>query len=165
MRELKPPDNHHLNAATGWLELGNHTEAKAELVKMSVASRQHPDALELEWRISTREKNWPDALEAARGLVQTDPDSASGWIHQSYSLHEMKRTREAFDLLLPTFKRFPEEATIPYNLACYACQLGDLEGARDWLAKAIEIRGKENIKKAALDDPDLERMWEEIREL
>jgi predicted Zn-dependent protease len=165
MRELTPPDNHHLNAATGWLELGNHAEAKAELIKISSASRENPEVLELEWRICAAEKSWPDALEAARRLVQTDPDNVSGWIHQSYSLHELKRTKEAFDLLLPMVEKFPDISTIPYNLACYACQLANLDEARQWLATAIKIRSKEEIRKIALIDPDLQPLWEEIKQL
>ena len=165
MPELTSPDNHHLNAATGWLELGNHLEAKAELGKISSANRRQPAVLEVDWRILAAEKNWPGALAVARELVQADPDNASGWIHQSYTLHEMKQTREAFDLLLTVFERFPGLSTIPYNLACYACQLGDLDQARGWLAKAMRIRGKEDIKKVALSDPDLQPMWEAIRKL
>jgi len=165
MRQLPPPDNHHLNAATGWLELGNHAEARADLSKISAASLDHPDVLELEWRICAPEKNWSGALEAARKLVQVDPENASGWIHQSYSLHELKRTKEAFDVLLSVVEKFPDLSTISYNLACYACQLADLDAAREWLAKAVTIRGKEEIRKIALVDPDLQPMWEEIKEL
>jgi tetratricopeptide (TPR) repeat protein len=165
MRKLTPPDNHHLNAATGWLELGNAAEAKAELARISSANRSHSGVLEVNWQICAAEKNWPAALATARNLVQLDPENVSGWIHQSYSLHEMKRTQEALDLLLPIIEKFPGVSTIPYNLACYACQLGDLEPARNWLAKAVKIRGKEDIRKVALADADLRQLWEEIRKL
>ena len=62
-------------------------------------------------------------------------------------------------------ERFPKVPTIPYNLACYACQLGNLEEARQWLAKAIKIRSTEEIKQMALADPDLQPMWDEIKKL
>src|SRR5438445_4948190 len=143
MRKLPPPDSHHLNAAIGWLELGNPAEAKVELAKISPAKQRHRDALAVVWRICAAEKNWAGSLKAARKRVQAEPDDASGWIHQSYSLHELKRTREALDLLRSAVEKFPGISTIPYNLACYACQLGDLEQARNWLAKAIKICGKE----------------------
>jgi len=136
-----------------------------ELAGISARSREHPDVLEVRWRVCAAEKNWADALETARKLVETDPDNAAGWIHQSYSLHELKRTKEAFDLLLPAVEKFVGISTIPYNLACYACQLGDVSAARQWLAKAASIRGKEDIKKVALADSDLQPMWEEIQGL
>src|SRR5438477_2256342 len=101
MRELKPPDNHHFNAALGWLELGNQPEAKAELAKISAAHRSHPDVLELTWRILAAERKWVEALAVSRELVRIEPQNPSGWVHQSYSLHELKRTKEALDLLLP----------------------------------------------------------------
>jgi hypothetical protein len=45
-----------------------------------------------------------------------------------------------------------------YNLACYACQLGNLKQARKWLEKVIEIAGTNEIKLMALGDPDLEQL-------
>ena len=165
MRELNPPDTHHWMAATGWLELGNQAEARAELAKVSPTNRHHPDVLELVSRILAAEKKWVEALEVSRELVHTDPRNPSGWINQSYSLHELKRTKEALDLLLPAVEKFPGISTITYNLACYACQLGDLEQARHWLGRSIKTGGKQDIKKVALVDPDLEPMWEEIRKL
>jgi tetratricopeptide (TPR) repeat protein len=163
--ELQPPDSHHLNAAVGWIELGNVTEAKVELARIPASGRNHPDVLEAEWRIHAAERDWPAALDAARVLVNSDSDNPSGWIHQSYSLHELNQTREALDLLLPVAEKFSSISTIPYNLACYACQLGNLEEARRWLGKAIKIRGKNDIKQMALTDPDLQPMWGEIKGL
>jgi predicted Zn-dependent protease len=163
--ELQPPDSHHLNAAVGWIELGNAAEAKAELARIPASSRNHPDVLETEWRVHAAEKDWSAALDAARVLAKADPDNPSGWIHQSYSLHEMKRTQEALDLLLPVVEKFSSISTIPYNLACYASQLGDPKQARRWLDIAIKIRGKNDIKQMALTDPDLQPMWEEIKGL
>jgi hypothetical protein len=60
-------------------------------------------------------------------------------------------------------KRFPKNETIPYNLACYECQLGDLEAARDWLRRAMKLKKPEALKEQALEDQDLKPMWPEIR--
>lgn len=62
----------------------------------------------------------------------------------------------------PVVDKFPGEWVISYNLACYACQLGDLKAARQWLRKAIELAGKKEVKLMALDDPDLEPLRNEI---
>jgi tetratricopeptide (TPR) repeat protein len=165
MQDLEPPDSHYLNAASGWLELGNPVEAKRELAQVSSVCQAHPVALELRWQICAHEKNWAEALEAARLLIAVDGDNPSGWIHEAYSLHELKRTVEARDCLLPLVDRFPDFSTIPYNLACYTCQLGEFDQARIWLARAIRIRNKDEIQRAALVDPDLKPMWEEIQKL
>jgi hypothetical protein len=46
-----------------------------------------------------------------------------------------------------------------YNLACYECQLGRLELAKEWLEKAFKLGDAKKMKLAALDDPDLEPLW------
>ena len=48
---FSPPDSHHLEAAKGWLELGNPEEAFEELGLIEPQLRGHPDVLELCWRI------------------------------------------------------------------------------------------------------------------
>jgi hypothetical protein len=52
-----------------------------------------------------------------------------------------------------------------YNLACYACQLGNLKEARQWLEKAFAIGDSKQLKLMALDDPDLEPLWREVGEI
>jgi tetratricopeptide (TPR) repeat protein len=163
MHDLTPPDSHFLNAAIGWCELGNFAEARAELHRITAPNREHPHVLTEEWRIYAAEKQWLPALEVARRLIEVAPDIPAGWLDQSYSLHEMKLTQEARDQLALVAEKFPAVSTIPYNLACYACQLGNLAEARQWLAKAIEISGTKEIKPMALADADLQPMWDEIK--
>jgi hypothetical protein len=104
-------------------------------------------------------------LAPARLVTNVAPDRPSGWIHQSYTLHEMKRTQEAMQLLLPIVEQFPEEGIIAYNLACYACQLGDLAGAKIWLERASKVKGKLPLKEMAREDPDLVPLLEFIKHL
>jgi hypothetical protein len=73
--------------------------------------------------------------------------------------------QQAWNALLPAYEKFPREPTIPYNLSCYACQLNQIEEARAWLRRALKLGDREKIKRLALDDPDLQPLWEEIREL
>jgi hypothetical protein len=40
-----------------------------------------------------------------------------------------------------------------------------LDEARIWLKRAVQVGGKERIKQQALSDPDLQPLWEEIRQL
>ena len=155
MRTLDYPDRHFVRAAEGWLELGDSAEAARELRQLTKAAEKHPDVLELRWRLYALTHQWDAALAIARAVIITAPERPSGWIHQSYSLHELKRTDEAWEQLLPAASKFPEDTVIPYNLACYACQLGDLLVARDWLQRAVKLLGKAEIKSMALSDGDL----------
>jgi len=165
MAEVDYPDRHHLSAALGWLELGNAREARAELNRIAPRQLAHPDVLEMRWKICAAEKRWDEALIVARAVIDLAPERPSGWIHQSYSLHELKRTREAWTELLRVAGKFTDVSMIPYNLACYACQLGNLTQAQRWLAAAISIAGKEEIKSAALADADLRPIWPEVEKL
>jgi hypothetical protein len=56
---------------------------------------------------------------------------------------------------LPIADKFPDLWVIPYNLACYTCQLGRLDEARLWFDRALTIGDAKEIKLAALDDADL----------
>jgi hypothetical protein len=40
-----------------------------------------------------------------------------------------------------------------------------LKEAYQWLEKAIDLAGKEDVRETALDDADLEPLWAEIGEI
>lgn len=162
MSELLPPDLHCFNAALGWLELGNPDEAARELDCVSAENQEHSEVLELRWEMSARQKQWEQATHFADRLINIAPDRASGWIQRSYALHEMRRTKEAWDNLLPVAGKFARDSTIPYNLACYACQLGRLEDARQWLERAMKVGERKRIVAMARQDADLRPLWGEI---
>src|SRR6478735_2971435 len=107
MDPLQPPDSFHVLAASGWLDLGNSAEAKHELGKVAPESQNHPDVFKLKWMISAEEKRWEEALAAAIELARLEADEPLSWVHQSYALHELKRTKEARDHLLRAVDRFP----------------------------------------------------------
>jgi hypothetical protein len=167
MGQINPPDTHHLEAAEGWLGLGNHAEALAELDEISPELRSHPLVLELRWQINAGAEQWDACLDIAASLIQLTPERPFGWIHRAYAL---RRTaggglQTAYDSLLPAAQKFPEVAIIPYNLACYTCQMGDHHEARKWLEKAFARADYQQLKRMALDDPDLEPLWPELRKL
>ena len=165
MNPLEPPDVHHLRAAQGWLELGNDQEAIVELERVAPELRDHPDVLELRWQAFAQAKDWDASLGIAVEIVKRAPDRLFGWLHRAYSMRRASGggLKLALDALLPALERFPEEAIVPYNLACYTCQMGDLTEARSWLAKALAAGEAAELKRMALNDPDLKPLWEEIK--
>lgn len=167
MEKIEPPDNHYLSAAVGWLGLGNAQEARAELANVRQSRLRHPDVLEVRWAVYAHEKNWLEALSVAAELVQVAPERASGWLHRAYALRRVPNgtLQNAWDALLPAFEKFPEEPIIPFNLACYACQMGQLKTAQTWLKRSFRAGGKDHIKQMALADPDLEPLRERIAEM
>lgn len=165
MQELEPPDSYHLSAAMGWLDLGDEKEAANEFGKIREEYRSHLRVLEVEWRIATANKDWEGALAIARVQVEAHSENPAGWINQSYCLHEKKRTQEAWDQLWSVSERFSKVGVVHYNLACYACQLGNLEVAKKCLNLAIQCQNKKQVKKMALVDEDLKPLSDHIRSL
>jgi len=159
------PYFHHFSAAQGWLGLGDHISANEELEQLPPELRVHPAVLELRWQIYAKAERWDAGVDIGYALVSLSPECVVGWIDRSFALHELKRTEEAADLLLPALNCFSRNWLIRYNLACYACQLGNNDEAWHWLEEAFELGDSKEVKQMALDDPDLERFWAEIGEM
>ena len=158
--KLEPPTTHYLNAAQGWLELGNAAEASAELELIAPALQTHPEVLEMRWQICAQAQKWQQCIVVAEEMLAVAPGRVLGWIHRSYALHELKRTREALEALLPALVKFPKDWLVQYNLACYCCRLNELARARHFLEQACDLGNAKEIKAMALKDTDLLELWE-----
>ena len=166
--ELTAPDLHHLKAAVGWLELGLPAEALVELDAMSEALQQHVDVLEARWLALARLQRWEAAATTGRALIAADPERPVGWLHHAYALRRATNggLLAAFNALSPVAGKFPKEPTIPYNLACYTCQMQrDATETIAWLQQAISAGERKAIIAMALKDPDLEPLRAEIQKL
>jgi tetratricopeptide (TPR) repeat protein len=163
--KLETPDSFFVDAAQGWLGLGDVASANDELNKISPKLQNHPQVLLVRCEIATCAKQWDVALSLANTVIKTAPKERQGWIHRSFALHELKRTQEAYDQLLPAVKNFPKFWLIPYNLACYCAQLDRLPEAWDWFQKAVKLGGSEQVRTLALDDSDLQPLWRNIAKI
>lgn len=141
------------------------TSAEEELAGLSPVGQRHPKVLDLRWQIRAAGKDWVGCLRVADQLVAAAPDDKIGWIHRSYSLHELKRTQEAWENLRPVAERYPAEPIIAYNLACYACQLGRHQEAWTWLQAAARRGDPDRVREMAEADPDLRPLWPEMPRL
>ena len=84
MDPLEPPDSIHLEAAVGWIELGNHEEADEELDKIDATLRVHPNVLEVRWIIHATAQHWESCKDIGSALVKLAPERTTGWIHRSF---------------------------------------------------------------------------------
>jgi hypothetical protein len=155
---IDPPDLHYYRAAQGWLELGNLDEANAELDNISSETRLHPDVLEIQWHICARQNQWAACVVIGSILVSVAPERSDSWIHHTFALHSMGRTKEALDILVPVAVRFFNVWHVPYNLSCYCTAIGRFDDAQGWLKIALSIDEK-SAQKACLEDPDLQPLW------
>ena len=166
--EMPVEDLHYLRAAVGWLELGDASEALGELDRLSEALQSHPDVLETRWLALAQNQRWDAAAKVGRALIAAAPDRAASWLHHAYALRRSAGggLLAAFNALAPVVDQFPSEATIPYNLACYSCQMQrDATETLAWLQRALEMGERKSIIAMALKDPDLEPLRAEIRKL
>ncbi len=162
---LEPPDCHYLSAAIGWLELGNPAEAELELEHIQPENVDREVVLDVRWQLYQSQALWGKALETATRMRQLYPNEPAGYIHSAYA---MRRTEGgglvyAWNILAPAAELFPKEPIIPYNLACYAAQLGKLDRAWELLEQAMDIGTKSVIRKMALVDPDLTALWPRLK--
>jgi len=117
--------------------------------------------LVVRWQIYAHAKKWEPCVDIADAIIKLAPKKSFGWIHRAFALHELKRTQEALDALLPAAQRFKTAWTIPYNLACYCAQLGRLDECKKWFKRAMSI-DEHAVKEAAIDDPDLRPLWDSM---
>jgi len=121
------------------------------------------DQLQTAHYIYKNNRDWKACVEVTQRAVDLHSKDSWGWIQRSFALHCLKRTREAFEALIPAINLFPENITVFYNLACYAAQLGDKDGAKHWLDLVFNLAEKagaysgtfERYRKMALEDSDL----------
>ena len=141
--------------------MDDYFRAVTELDRITPQLRLHPEVLELRAVIACKLHRWQDCLELASVLVQLGPQRALGWLHRSFALHELGRTREASDLLKPALALFPKDWMIRYNLACYACHLADVEEAWRWLEAAYDLGDPVEVARAAPAGLELKPFWAE----
>ncbi|MDG1891187.1 MAG: tetratricopeptide repeat protein [Verrucomicrobiota bacterium] len=167
MKPIPPPDCYHLSSAEGWLMLGNPVQALGELQKVDPSYTSLPNYLEFKWRVFADTQDWDAALELAEVMVKDLPSHPGGFILRSYSLRRSKNgsVEMATSALLEAAAKFPQEPIIPYNLACYACQSGNLNEARKFLRLALELGERKELLKMAKLDSDLKPLWSELGNL
>ena len=158
-------DQRHLDAAEGWLGLGDWLAANEELDRISPHIRVHPEVLSIRWRVYSMAEKWELAFEVARSISEGVPKASFGYVHMAVALHKMNRTKEALELLLTVVDRFEVNYMMRYTLACYACRLGQLKKAWEWLTRAIDLDETRGLRKMALDDPELEALWTQISQI
>jgi tetratricopeptide (TPR) repeat protein len=157
---LESPDLKFYEAACGFLQLGMALDADAELEKIDPFNRTAPEVLALRVEIYQKLKKWELMREIAKRLNEFQPDQVQWVVSYAFATRRAVSIEVAKEILLKSVSKFPREATILFNLACYECQLGRLEVAKDYLRKVFEI--DPSWRKAALDDEDLRPLWDVI---
>jgi tetratricopeptide (TPR) repeat protein len=148
-----PPEN-HLSYALGYLQLGLVAEAREELAALPPDVLAAPPALAVRLEVAMADETWDEVIQLAPELVGHDAAQERPWIAWAYALREREKIAEAQETLLAGARLIKDPSPlVSYNLACYACLLGDLPEATRLLAHVV-ARDK-SWRDIARDDPDL----------
>ncbi len=155
------PTHRRLEYASGYLTLGLLREAATELSCIQGPEAQSAPVLHLRVDLYHQSEQWPQLAQIAETLAQLVPKKDQGWISWAFALRELNRVEEAREVLLSAeLLHGKTSAVLHYNLACYACLLGDRQEAMRRLIKACAM--DEEFRQGALDDPDLKPLWDVI---
>ena len=136
---LEPPDQQHWQAAVGYVELEMFQDANDQLEKIDPFNRAAPEVLAVRLAIYHGLKKWELMQEIAKRLADFQPDDVQWITSYAYATRRAESIPAAKEILLNAEPKSPTEAIIKYNLACYSCQTGDIETAKNYLKKAFEI--------------------------
>src|SRR5215472_9820462 len=92
-------------------------------------NRAAPEVLAVRIEIYRGLQKWDLMQELAKRLTEFQPDEIQWMISLAFATRRADSIRAATEILLNGESRFPNEAIIKYNLACYYCQLGEIETA------------------------------------
>lgn len=143
-------------AAQGYVELGLHDEARAELSHLPLQAAERVDVIELTVLCHMGDQRWAEALVLTQKLCELEPEEPGGFIHAAYCLHELGHTTEALDLLARGPATLRTKPVYYYNLGCYLACLGQDEKALNLLRQSFEMDG--SLRSHARKDPDLDRL-------
>jgi len=157
---LEKPDQQRLQSAHGYIELGMFEEANAELEEIDPLCRHLPEVLFTRVVIYHALKKWDLMAAVAGRLVDWNPNVTSHFVDLAYAKRRAESLDVAHAVLTRAAELHPNDGTIQFNLACYESQLGNIDRAKAHLRRATEIDAK--FRLMALDDPDLEPLWESL---
>lgn len=142
-----------MQAASGLLDLGLPDEALLELESLPGEFRNCRTALELKLCALMETAAWNRASDTARLLCVKAADEPVFFLRAAFCLHETGDTLAARNWLLKGPKTLIQMPVFHYNLACYLWTLGEGQGARSHLRKAIKM-DRQFLEKAR-EDRDL----------
>lgn len=150
----------HFQRAQGWLLLENHAAAERALRLIPAAFRGRSEVVQFRAQLHLSAKRWARAVPLLRRLVKQDPTEPQYWVSLAFAVRRAQSITAAEKILLKARARFPQEAVIWFNLACYAAQQDRLTDAHNLLREAV--RRESAYRDLAKTDPDLAPFWKAV---
>lgn len=143
-----------LDAADGYAQLGMWSDGLAELDQLSADEGISAPALSLRLAIYVGLQRWEECALLAQGMVRGGSEAPAAYLLGAYALRRWRSLAEAEAFLRQGEKVLNHDATFHFNLACYACQLGNISEARARLQIAYELDPA--LRERAAEEEDLQ---------
>lgn len=132
-------------------------EAQAELEEIDPFCRDLPELLAARIPFYRALEKWDLLAVVAKKLTEWRPEEPGNFVDWAYAARRGESIQQAHAILTRAAGLHPTDATIQFNLACCEAQLGNLDPAKTYLKRAIEIEAR--FRLMALEEADLEPLW------
>lgn len=146
--------NWNLSYAKGYIGLQMYAEAEQELAQIAPSERERPEVMAAYLELYQGSEDWKRLVVVAGHMTEQQPANPGWWISLAYGMRRTEGIPAAQDVLLEAEKLHPKEATIKFNLGCYAAQQANLTVALNYINRAIELNNA--FKQLAQTDEDLQ---------
>jgi tetratricopeptide (TPR) repeat protein len=140
--------------ARGYRELGLLKDAQRELNLIAPEHADESEAFAEQAMLSQELGAWRKLATTCGTLARRHPDDAGWWIMWAYGTRRADSLASAEKILLEAEALHPGNATIQFNLGCYACQLGNLPAAHMRVKRAVAL--DKQFLEMAQTDADLD---------
>ena len=112
-----------------------------------------PEVLKIRVEVCRARKQWEMMAEFSNHLRKIEPAEVGHSLNMAYATRRLKSEAEAAEILSMALRRYYDDASARYNLACYWCVMGHAEEARAMLETAC--KKDESLRELAETDEDL----------
>lgn len=163
-RPLNEADQRTLEEAENWKKLGNLDEALNELDRISFENLENLKVLKLRLDILEDQKKWDECRDVCETIVRIEHGHPIMQYH--LALYTCRATgygpKQAYEIMYPLHEDDPYMPSYAFQLARFACLMGDLKLAREWYDTAITMvtADRKGLEEQLLNEPDLKPLVE-----
>jgi hypothetical protein len=146
-----------VRAAHGYVELGMTDEAFGELEKLPAEVQDRLEVVLVRMEILRQEERWAEGAVLGKSALSHHSACGELYLIAAYAVRRHQGIEQAKAVLLSGESVLAKDAMFHFNIACYECQLGDLESAKVRLETAFALDAK--YRRVGREDPDLQPLW------
>ena len=159
--KVNPPDpafDRVLKAAEGYFQLYMWQDAWDELEELDPKYRHLQPVITLRVLILNNLGKWEAAAIVGTGALRQYREFGPLYLATADALRKSAGAAEAKAVLLEGEPVLKDVGVFHFLLACYECQLGNVDAAKDRLKRAFKL--DKRLRERMLHEADLEPVWD-----